>query len=69
MTCLAEAAMTSFGPGGEISSTVSTLTSRSIRRNEPASRAVNIAMAVPDLPARPVRPDRWRKDSASGGRS
>mmetsp|Transcript_16919 Transcript_16919/g.50519 ORF Transcript_16919/g.50519 Transcript_16919/m.50519 type:complete len:357 (-) Transcript_16919:1142-2212(-) len=68
-TALLALDMTSAGAGGPTISQLSTLHSLSTRLKYRSSRGVYMAMAVPDRPARPVRPDRCRNDSVSAGSS
>lgn len=64
-TALEALDMTSVGAGGPTISQLVMLVSLSTRLMYRSSRGVNMAMAVPDLPARPVRPERCRNDSTS----
>mmetsp|Transcript_45460 Transcript_45460/g.144608 ORF Transcript_45460/g.144608 Transcript_45460/m.144608 type:complete len:263 (-) Transcript_45460:388-1176(-) len=62
----AEAFITSVGGGGDTSSKFADV-SRAMLRRVKRSRGPYIAMAMPVLLARPVRPERWRKVSESLG--
>mmetsp|Transcript_4327 Transcript_4327/g.18410 ORF Transcript_4327/g.18410 Transcript_4327/m.18410 type:complete len:201 (-) Transcript_4327:1613-2215(-) len=68
LACSAEAVITSAPVGGLISRNV-TPVSRTMVFTRYCSRGVYIAMALPCLLARPVRPQRCTKDSVSCGSS
>mmetsp|Transcript_14304 Transcript_14304/g.40817 ORF Transcript_14304/g.40817 Transcript_14304/m.40817 type:complete len:206 (-) Transcript_14304:1469-2086(-) len=69
MTCLAAASTTCCGVGGVIVVTPLVLVSRRILLNVPISFLEYMAIVVPERPARPVLPERCRKDSDSLGSS